>query len=51
MVNETLVSLALKLVIDGSILSDFLIVNVIFEVLVLPAASVAVAVKVSLLSP
>ena len=50
-VNETLVSSALKLVIDGSTLSDFLIVNVIFEVLVLPAASVAVAVKVSLLSP
>ena len=33
-VNETLVSSALKLVIDGSTLSDFLIVNVIFEVLV-----------------
>ena len=44
-------SSAVKLLIVGLILSSFLIVNVILEVVVFPAASVAVAVKLSLVSP
>ena len=50
-VNETDVSSAVKLVIDGLALSALLIEIVIFCVDELPAASVTVTVNVSVLEP
>ena len=50
-VNETLVSSAVKLVIDGLALSALLIAIVTLDVELLPAASVTVTVNVSLLLP
>ena len=50
-VREILELLTLKLLIVGSILSDFVILIVSVEVDLLPAASVKVTVKVSLCVP